>query len=128
MTLEELQRAKYVSLTTFKRDGSPVSTPVWVAGDDGRLLVWTGATTWKAKRIRRDPHVRIGPCTASGKPLGDAVDGEAAILEETDRVEQLLARKYGLVYRVVRGFNALVRAVRRRPPVASVTIEIRLEA
>jgi hypothetical protein len=47
---------KYISLTTFKRDGTPVATPVWVVSDDGRrLLVWTAAQTWKVKRLRRDP-------------------------------------------------------------------------
>jgi PPOX class probable F420-dependent enzyme len=47
MEPKDLAQEKYVSLTTFKRDGTPVSTPVWCAGDDGRLLVWTGASTWK---------------------------------------------------------------------------------
>ena len=48
-----LADARYLSLTTFRKDGTPVATPVWVVSDDGRrLLVWTGADTWKAKRIR----------------------------------------------------------------------------
>ena len=54
-----LARERYISLTTFKRDGGAISTPVWIASDDGtRLLIWwSGAGTWKVKRSRRNPHV-----------------------------------------------------------------------
>jgi PPOX class probable F420-dependent enzyme len=124
MEPKDLAQEKYVSLTTFKRDGTPVSTPVWCAGDDGRLLVWTGASTWKVKRIRRDPHVLVAASDARGHARGEAVDGTAAILDDTARVESLLASKYGVVYRLVRAFNALVRTVRRRPPEQSVTLAI----
>ncbi|MGH3000856.1 MAG: pyridoxamine 5'-phosphate oxidase family protein, partial [Gaiellaceae bacterium] len=49
--VSSLSRQRYISLTTFRKDGSAVSTPVWVVTDDGkRLLVWTGSQTWKAKR------------------------------------------------------------------------------
>lgn len=124
MTIEELSKERYISLTTFKRDGTPVSTPVWVAGDEGRLLVWTGAGTWKVKRIRRDAHVRVAASSAGGKTHGDALDATATILDDTDRVRELLTRKYGLTYRAVRAFNALVRAIRRQPAAESVTLEI----
>ena len=60
MSVSSLARERYISLTTRKRDGTTASTPVWVVSDDGRrLLVWTGASTWKAKRIRRDPRVLV---------------------------------------------------------------------
>jgi PPOX class probable F420-dependent enzyme len=124
MEPKDLAQEKYVSLTTFKRDGTPVSTPVWCAGDDGRLLVWTGAATWKVKRIRRDPHVVVAASDARGHARGETADGTAAILDDTARVESLLASKYGVVYRLVRAFNALVRTVRRRPPEQSVTLAI----
>lgn len=127
-TLDELARERYINITTFKKDGTPVSTPVWVAGDDGRLLVWSAASAWKVKRIRRDGHVQVTPCTATGKPRGAPVDAQAEILTETDDVQRLLTRKYGLVYRGVRGFNALTRRVRRRPAAASVTIAITVES
>jgi hypothetical protein len=60
--LAALAVERHISLTTFRRDGTAVSTPVWVVSDDGRrLLVWSGANTWKVKRIRRDPRVRVAP-------------------------------------------------------------------
>ena len=124
MTPSDLAQERYVSLTTFKRDGTPVSTPVWVAGDDGRLLVHSAVDTWKVKRIRRDPHVRVAPCGPGGKVRGATIEGQATILEETSRVEALEARKYGLMYRLVRVLTSITRALRRQPTPESVTIAI----
>jgi uncharacterized protein len=123
-SLGELADEPFISITTFKRDGTPVSTPVWVAGDDGRLLVQSDADTWKVKRIRHDSHVRVAPCGATGKVRGQAFDAEATILADTALVEALEARKYGLIYRVIGLFRAISRGLRRRPTPESVTIEI----
>ena len=121
-----LARERYISLTTFKRDGTAVSTPVWVGSDDGeRLLVWTGAGTWKAKRIRRDPHVRVAPCDARGRPRGDAVEATARVLDDPGIAERVLRRKYRIQKPALDAFNSLMSRVRRRPPGRSVTIEIR---
>ena len=118
---------RYVSLTTFRRDGSPVATPVWVAGHEGRLLVWTGAGTHKVQRLRRDPRVLVAPSTGRGEVTGGAVAGTAVVLEDTTLVLRLLGEKYGLQFRLLRRFNALVRVLRRRPQGRSVTLEIRLD-
>jgi uncharacterized protein len=95
---EEQFDGKYLSLTSFRRDGTGVATPVWFVRDNGRLLVETDAGSYKVRRIRRDPHVRIAVCDARGRLLGDAVEADAAILPEEgrERVERLLARKYRL--------------------------------
>jgi len=87
---------KYLSLTSFKRDGSEVATPVWFVADDGHLLVETEASSYKVRRIRRDSHVRIALCDARGRLRGEPVDAEAKILPDRERVrvERLLARKY----------------------------------
>lgn len=122
--LSDLGKEPYISLTTFKRDGTPVSTPVWVAGDDGRLLVHSAADTWKVKRIRRDSHVRVASCGATGKVHGEAIAAEAAIRPDTALVEELEARKYGLKYRLVHLSGVLNRTLRRQPAPESVTIEI----
>jgi hypothetical protein len=59
--LGQLADERYISLTTFRRDGSTASTPVWVVSDDGeRLLVWTGANTWKVKRTSAAAPPRAG--------------------------------------------------------------------
>jgi Pyridoxamine 5'-phosphate oxidase len=61
---------KYLSLTSFRRDGTGVATPVWFVEADGRLLVETDAGSYKVWRIRRDPRVTIAPCSATGRLRG----------------------------------------------------------
>jgi PPOX class probable F420-dependent enzyme len=120
-----LANEHFVSITTFKRDGTPVSTPVWVAGENGSLLVISEADSWKVKRIRRDGHVRIAPCTARGGLLGAPIDADATVDPETATVEKLLARKYGWMYRAYIRFSALTRKLRRQPMPTGVTIRIK---
>jgi uncharacterized protein len=87
---------KYLSLTSFKRDGTGVATPVWFVVDNGRVLVKTGPQSFKAKRIRRNPAVMIAPCTASGRLRGEPVPARADVLpdSEVEHAERLMARKY----------------------------------
>jgi uncharacterized protein len=89
---------KYLSLTSFKRDGTAVATPVWFVIENGRLLIHTGPQSFKAKRIRRNPEVVVAPCTGSGRLRGAPVLATAEFLpqSEMDRVGRLLARKYRL--------------------------------
>ena len=61
---------KYLSLTSFRRDGTGVATPVWFVEAGGRLLVETDAASYKVRRIRRNPQVTIAPCTATGRRRG----------------------------------------------------------
>ena len=124
--LHELANEQFVSITTFKRDGTPVSTPVWVAGENGNLLVISEADTWKVKRIRRDGHVRVAPCSARGVVRGAPIEADAEIDPDTEAVEILLARKYGWMYRAYVRFSALTRRLRRQPAPAGVTIRITL--
>jgi PPOX class probable F420-dependent enzyme len=124
MTTSELANEQYMSITTFKRDGTPVSTPVWVAGENGNLLVISEADSWKVKRIRRDGHIRIAPCSVRGVIRGEPTDAEATIDPDTTAVETLLARKYGWMYRTYMRFSALTRKLRRQPTPTGVTIRI----
>ena len=80
--LDALRRGKYVSVTTFRRDGTPVPTPVWYALGDGELVFWTGAASGKVKRLRNNPRVLVAPCNARGrvKPGSEAVEATAAIV------------------------------------------------
>lgn len=100
MTWNELAQQKYVLLTTYKKDGTPVGTPVWVAPDGDRLVVWTNPKTWKVKRLRRNAAVTLQACDNRGRPKDTEVSaGTARILDEagTERVRDLIARKYGLI-------------------------------
>jgi hypothetical protein len=117
---------KYLSLTSFKRDGTGVATPVWFASDNGHLLVETDADSYKVKRIRRDPHVRIAVCDARGRVHGDPVEADARILPEAERgrAEELLGRKYRVDRYTILPIYRLVMRIRGRgsrtkePPVA----------
>jgi uncharacterized protein len=124
MNTAELANERFVSITTFKRDGTPVSTPVWVVGENGALLVISEADSWKVKRIRRDGHIRIAPCNARGALRGRPFDADATIDTDTTTVEALLARKYGLIYRAYIRFSSLTRTLRRQPTPRGVTIRI----
>jgi uncharacterized protein len=124
ITTAALAEERFVSVTTFKRDGTPVSVPVWCAGENGTLLVFSEANSWKVKRIRRDPHVRVAPCSARGKPHGPAVDADATIVEDTSLVEALLAQKYRRVWPAYTRAMAAVRRLKHQAEPESVTIRI----
>jgi PPOX class probable F420-dependent enzyme len=111
-------RGKYLSLTSFRRDGSGVATPMWFVADNGHLVVETDADSHKVERIRRDPHVQIAVCDARGRLRGEAVDAEAKILPESERerVEQLLAQKYRIDRLTVLPLYRLVMRLRGRSP------------
>jgi len=100
-----LAHERYISLTTFKRDGTAVSTPVWVVSDDGRrLLVWSGARTWKVRRLRRDPRVLVAPASFRGVERGERVKGRARVVDDPG-LDLLLERKYGWQKRLVDRLN-----------------------
>ncbi|WP_040790933.1 PPOX class F420-dependent oxidoreductase [Nocardia paucivorans] len=98
-TLGEVGTADYVLLTTYRKDGTPVATPLWAVAEEGKLYVWTATDSWKVKRLRRNPAVTVQPCNAKGTPRGTAIEGTARILDAaaTDRVRRLLRRKYWLL-------------------------------
>lgn len=97
---------------------------MWLAGADGWLLVHSDAETWKVNRIRRDNDVCAAPSGATGKVRGETCEGEAAILADTSVMEELAARKYGMIYRAIGFLPRDSRALRRRSAPESVTIEI----
>ena len=113
-----LAAERYISLTTFKRDGTPVSTPVWVVSDDGRrLLVWTGAGTWKVRRLRRDPRVLVAASSFRGRERGERIPGRARVVADPGLV-RLLRHKYGWQKRALDLLN------RKSPADAWTAIEI----
>lgn len=100
--LERLGAEKYVLLTTFRKDGRAVPTPVWAVRDGDALAVWTVADSGKVKRIRRSGAVTVAACDFRGNPHCEAVGGHATIADTATsvRVRDLLKRKYGLLGRL----------------------------
>jgi PPOX class probable F420-dependent enzyme len=92
-------RQKTVLLTTYRRDGTPVGTPVNIAVDGDRAFVRTFDTAWKLKRIRNNPEVQLAPSTVRGKPTGPAIQARARVLggSESEYAGQAIARKYPIL-------------------------------
>jgi PPOX class probable F420-dependent enzyme len=118
---------KYLSLTSFRRDGTGVATPVWFVEADGRLLVETDAGSCKVRRIRRDPRVTIAPCTATGRLWGTPVPAWAELLPDAEvaRVDRLMASKYRIDLLFIKPIRKMQAALhRRRPRGTPVVLEI----
>jgi hypothetical protein len=99
MGLEELGEPKYILLTTFRKDGTPVPTPVWCVRDGDTLRVATQGSSGKARRIRSNAQVTVAPCDMRGRPKGPAVHATAHI-DDPDRSSEtarLVASRYGLM-------------------------------
>jgi PPOX class probable F420-dependent enzyme len=97
---EPFVRQTYVLLTTYRRDGTPVGTPVHIAVDGEHAFVRTWDTAWRIKRIRNNPEVEVTPSTARGKPTGPATHARARVLEgdESAYAGRALARKYPILH------------------------------
>jgi PPOX class probable F420-dependent enzyme len=104
---ELLRDHKYCLLTTFRRTGEPVPTPVWFGLADGNVYFRTEAGVGKVKRIRNDPRVRVAPCTLRGRPLGPPAEGRARVLgaEDSERAERAIAANYGLARKLYEGIG-----------------------
>jgi PPOX class probable F420-dependent enzyme len=91
-----IQGQKYISLTTFRKTGVGVATPVWFGEDGKKIYVMTRSDMGKAKRIRNNPQVRVAPCTIRGKVTGPEFAATARILplEEHADARQTINRKY----------------------------------
>ena len=76
-TFATLARSRTALLTTFRRSGQAVTSPVSLAVKDGRAYFVTAADSGKAKRLARTDRVEVTPCTTAGKPLGGTVAGSA---------------------------------------------------
>ena len=110
--MSELDSAKYISFTTFKQDGSPVATPVWVTGSAGSYSFSTGGSSWKARRLSRNPSVRVQVCDMRGRVALAAATyvGTGEVLRSPDAiatVERALAAKYGWQFRALTLFDGL---------------------
>jgi uncharacterized protein len=91
-----VRNAKTVLLTTYKRDGTPVGTPVSIAFDGDRAFFRSYDKAWKTKRLGRDPRVLVAPATLRGEPTGPAVAARATLLagEQARTAARALARRH----------------------------------
>lgn len=123
--VDEIARSKYVSLTTYRKDGTAVATPVWHVPNGDELIIITEAGTGKVKRIRNNSRVVVTVCSLRGRiaPGAASAEGQARLLGEVDTqaARVLLARRY-LMSRVG---NWVTRTLRlKRPALIGIAVTL----
>ena len=110
----------YISLETFKKNGQGVKTPVWFVLHDNAFYVYTESDSWKVKRVRNNPRVRVAACTVRGTIKGAWLDGTASLVEGAERqaADKLLDRKYFLkkIFNFLTKINRHTRAMIKIAP------------
>ena len=100
---------KYLSLETYKRDNTPIQTPVWFVTENDQLYITTKETTGKVKRLRNNQNARIAVCSMKGDIKSNWVDvGLEKISEESDveKIIKLRKKKYGFSARLISMFTS----------------------
>jgi PPOX class probable F420-dependent enzyme len=118
----DIAASKQISLTTYRKDGTPVATPVWHVADGDKLTTVSAADAGKIKRLRRNPNVEVVACDFRGRirPGAQPVRGTAVLLPptETENARRLMAGRY--VTARIGGWFARAFRVRRPPAIAIV--------
>lgn len=109
---------KYLSITSYRRDGTAVATPVWFVTEGDQLLAMTAVGSGKVKRIRRDPSVTVAACSARGRLRGTPIAARAELLPSTEveHVKRLMGRKYRfdlLFIKPIRAIQAMMHPGRK---------------
>lgn len=125
---------KYILLTTFKRDGTPVPTAVWaVALDDGTVGFWTSSGSGKAKRLAHTERVSVQPCDARGRATegSQPVEATARVVTgpEFTAIQDKVRAKYGALTKITKLLNTIGGTVKRkRIPYGDIGVIITLPA
>ena len=106
--LEQFHDQKYINLETYKKDGTPVRTPVWFVIDKDLIYVITRDSTGKLKRLKNNQDVRIVSCSFKGEPKNEWVKGKTEMItgEEADKAIKLRKKKYGMSDRLIGLFTS----------------------
>ena len=127
-----LSDEKYIRVTTFKKDGTEVSTPTWVVGlDDGKIGFYTSSTSGKAKRLKNNPNVVVQPSDARGRPKSGTspLNGTAAVVSgpARDAIYAKVVAKYGFMTKITRFVAKVGGFVKRKDqPYADRGVEVTL--
>ncbi len=101
--LDQFENQRFLALETYRRDGSAVRTPLLFIIHRERLYMRTAAHTYKVKRIKNNPNVRVAPSTFKGEIKGDWIEGVARVFDSADMqwVNKLSKRRNGWFKRLV---------------------------
>ena len=106
--LDQFLDQKYINFETYKKDGTPIRTPVWFVIDNDLIYVITRDSTGKVKRLRNNQDVRIVLCSFKGEPKSEWIKGKAEKItgDEADKAIKLRKKKYGMFARLAGIFTA----------------------
>ena len=106
--LDQFLDQKYINLETYKKDGTPVRTPVWFVIDNDLIYVITRDSTGKVKRLKNNHDVRIVLCSFKGEPKNEWIKGKAEKItgKEADIAIKLRKKKYGMSARLIGLFTS----------------------
>ncbi len=110
---------KYLLLTTFRRNGTPVPSPVWAAAlDDGTFGFWTSSGSGKAKRLAHTDRVTVQPCDARGRVQAGTspTDATARLVtgSELDAIRLKIVAKYGFMTKITKVLNTIGGIAKRK--------------
>lgn len=117
----DLEKAPYINLATFRKNGDVVKTPVWVAVHEGVGYVFSEPNVGKVKRIRNNPKVQIAECDMRGGLLGDWANGTARLVNDEAEISAMYPafnRKYGVIMHITNFLAKLVGRYQRRQIIA----------
>ena len=115
--IAELDRARYISLATYRLNGAEVATPVWFAAADGRLYVFTAEQSGKVKRLLNSQRARVAPSDARGRVRDKWREASARIVTDPRAIERAQAAfqaKYGWQMRLTNLFSRLTGRINHR--------------
>ena len=105
MNLKDFTDVEYINLITYKKDKTPITTPVWVAGFSNSLVVTTSLNAGKVKRVRNNGQATIYITNQSGsKKLSESIDLKASLIEDVDLKKQaadIIRKKYGMMAKMI---------------------------
>ena len=130
--LDTLGAAKYISLTTFRADGSPVATPVWQVRVGDTLRVLTDPASGKVRRLRANPRAQVAVCDMRGRTAVDAPSVSVVVTLQDDAgtsdTMARITRKYGLMGRILGWMNSRRARKAAGGEIEHVGLVIRLDA
>ena len=105
MKIKDFESVEYVNLVTYKKDGSSVTTPVWIAPYQNSLVVTTSLNAGKVKRVRNNGKATIYVTNQTGsKKLSESIDLKASLIQDVDLKKQaadLIRKKYGMIAKMI---------------------------
>lgn len=122
--LDRLAAARHVALTSYRADGSGVSTCVWISREGEAIYVLTHSGSGKVKRIRKNPKIEVGPSDGRGRLQGGLSTATAEVSDDPDvvrRVSALIRRRYGFRYPFLRSMMMVRGRATGRPVAIRIT-------